>query len=163
MEINTSKTQATVSKALNRIGFGHVDEFTHTMEDLAVDYGINIPAYPIQLLSLDMADHGVKIGIEVDGPGHFVSNIDGRSEDDPERDILTDVGHYYVMNKEGMYGYKFEWSSQFQVMNGSTSLKLRMFQKLGWRLLRIPFWEWTPVEGDLEMEDEYCQTLLGQK
>jgi hypothetical protein len=156
IEINTSNTQVAVSKAFDRIGFSHVDEHIHTMQDLVETYGIRMGSYPIEMLSMDIANVENRIGIELDGPGHFVSNIYSTSSDD---DILSNVG-YYRQNNKGTYEYVFKWNARDQQMNGSTALKMRMFQKLGWKIVNIPFWAWTDVKTNEKLEEEYCQKVL---
>lgn len=69
-----------------------------------------------------------------------------------------------------MWEYRFNWNSNDQTMNGSTSLKLRMFHKLGWRLINIPFWDWVPIDDigrdnnkRLVLQEEYCRSLLSNE
>jgi hypothetical protein len=156
-ELNTSKIQVQVSKAFDRIGFDHVDEFVCTMEDMVQQYGINMASYEYELLSLDIANVESKIGIEVDGPGHYITKIDS-GDDDNYSNILSNIG-YHRMNSNGVFEYKFNWNYHEQEPNGSTSLKSRMFKKLGWRVVNLPFWEWTNLESK-EIEEEYCRSLL---
>jgi hypothetical protein len=153
LELNTSKTQNDVSRAFSRIGFAHVEEFVHTMEDLAIEYGIQMSPYPTQLLSIDFANVESKIGVEVDGPAHFITRIDGR-----EGAITPSVG--YFDTKHGKLRYDFKWNEHDQEINGSTALKQRILKQLGWRIINIPFWDWQVVTGDAVAEDEFCRNLL---
>jgi hypothetical protein len=161
IEINTSRIQESVSEAFDRIGFGHIDEYTLTMEDLAVDYNINMGAYPVELLSLDLANVQSKIGIELDGPGHFVTVIDTPEASRDEGYVLSNVG-YYQMSKNGMWRYTFKWNWDTQEVNGATFLKSRVFAGLGWHLINIPFWSWLDLDGNSELEDKYCRSLLNK-
>lgn len=154
-EINTSNTQVTVSKAFDRIGFPHVDEYFLTMRDLVEQFGINMGAHPVQVLSMDIANVESRIGIELDGPGHWVSDITN------EETILNDVG-FYRPNKNGILEYKFFWNSDSQEINGSTALKCRMFEKMGWRIINIPFWDWTEIYGNDQLEEDYAQSVLNE-
>ncbi|KAG7348153.1 FAST kinase-like protein, subdomain 1 [Nitzschia inconspicua] len=152
-EINTSNTQVAVSKAFDRIGFPHVDEHIHSMMDLVREYGISMGAHPVNVLSMDIANVQSRIGIEIDGPGHWVSDI---SNDDA---ILNHIG-YYRPNKNGILEYVFQWSTDDQEINGSTALKFRMFQKMGWKVINIPFWDWSKIYGNEKLEEEYAKNVL---
>ena len=157
LEINTSQTQEDVSEAFNRIGFGHVDEYILSMEDLAKAYSINMGPYPIDLLSLDLANIQSKIGVELDGPGHFVTSLDRRDEGY----VLSNIGHYQT-SKTGKMRYKFNWSWDTQEVNGATNLKSRIFAGLGWDIINIAFWEWLEVNGETESQEAYCRSLLSK-
>merc|ERR1712157_290751 len=76
MELSTSAIQTRISNAFDRIDFGHVDEYVLTMKDLTDEFGIQMPPLPVDILSLDIANIDSKIGVEVDGPGHWITNID---------------------------------------------------------------------------------------
>jgi len=171
MELSTSGIQKRVSTAFDRIDFGHVDEYLLTMQDLVDAFGIQMAPLPIEILSLDIANIDSKIGVEVDGPGHWVSNIDPKDS----RDLLSGVGAYRPSgsgngNGEGNFDYRFEWNSEDQTINGSTSLKLRMFDHMGWNIINIPFWEWYPVDKPslssaekTKAQEEYCRSLLSKQ
>ena len=167
MELTTSAFQRRVSMAFNRIDFGHVDEYSLSMKDLVDEFGIQIPPLPVEILSLDIANIDSKIGVEVDGPGHWISIIDPL--DNP--DILSTVGKWQKSKSVSrMLEYSFHWNSDQQVVNGSTSLKQRLFNLMGWRLINMPFWEWIPVDhryedgGDkgerFEAQNDFCRSLL---
>jgi hypothetical protein len=153
LEINTSNTQIAVSKAFDRIGFPHVDEHILSMKDLVEEYGINMGVNPVEVLSVDIANVDSRIGIELDGPGHWVSDISN------DATLLRNIGHYRPI-KKGVYDYVFKWNSMEQEMNGSTSLKLNLFERLGWKIIQIPFWEWTPVYSNDRLEEEYVERVL---
>ena len=170
MELTTSAFQRRVSMAFDRIDFGHVDEYSLSMKDLVDDFGIQIPPLPVDILSLDIANIDARIGVEVDGPGHYNSVIDPL--DNP--DLLSTVGEWKnSRHSSGMVEYHFHWNSEQQVVNGSTSLKQRLFDQLGWRIINIPFWEWIPVdhryEGEsrksakFEAQEDYCRSRLESK
>jgi len=170
MELTTSAFQRRVSMAFDRIDFGHVDEYSLSMKDLVDDFGIQIPPLPTDILSLDLASEDPKIGVEVDGPGHWNTIIDPL--DNPK--ILSSVGEWKKSRSiAGMLEYSFHWNSGQQVVNGSTSLKQRLFDQLGWRIINIPFWEWVPVDhrhdgdGDkvekFEAQNDYCRSLLANQ
>lgn len=152
-EINTSNTQVIVSKAFDRIGFTHVDEYEYSMADLVEKYSINMGAHPINILSVDIANVDSQIGIELDGPGHWVSDISN------DATLLSNTG-YYRPSKKNVFEYNFLWSSDDQEINGSTALKFRMFQRMGWRIINIPFWDWTRIYGDETLEEEYARKVL---
>eukprot|EP00536_Pseudo-nitzschia_multiseries_P003502 jgi/Psemu1/64177/estExt_Genemark1.C_540102 len=175
MEINTTTSgiQNRISKVFDRIGFGHVDEYLLTMKDLTSEFAIKMSPFPVEVLSLDIANIESKIGVEVDGPGHWVSNIDPETN----HNILCSVGEYRGPapnigdNKKDsnnrIFEYNFNWNSEDQMINGATSLKQRMFQHMGWRIINIPFWEWSRVDNQntndstkIEAQEEYCRSLL---
>ena len=153
LELNSSNTQKFISKAFSRVGFDNVEEFVHTMEDLAVEYGIQMSPYPTELLSIDFANADSKIGVEVDGPAHFITKIDGDG-----RTLTSGVGKFDT--KYGKLGYEFNWNAHDQEINGSTALKKRMLEQLGWRIINIPFWDWSVVNADTEAEENFCRDLL---
>jgi RAP domain len=153
LEVNTSKTQNCVRNAFSRNGFVNVDEFALTMEDLVVEHGIQFFPYPSELLSIDFANPDSKIGVEVDGPSHFVTKID-----EVGVALTSSVGSFEP--RKGKLGYQFKWNAHDQEVNGSTALKKRMLEKLGWTIINVPFWDWNQVNADTEAEDEFCRSLL---
>jgi hypothetical protein len=153
LEINTSNTQRSVSAAFDRVGFAHVDEYIYTMADMVELFGIQMASCPLEMLSMDIANVESRIGIELDGPGHFITDIDHRE------DLLSDVG-FYRLNNKGINEYVFSWNSHDQEINGSTALKLRIYSLLGWRVFNIPFWEWATIYNNKKKEDEYCLSVL---
>lgn len=169
MTLSTSATQNRISDAFDRIDFGHVDEHTLTMKDMVKQFDIQMSPLSIDILSLDMANVDAKIGVEVDGPGHWISNIDPSEN----QNIFSSAGTYKESkskNGDSTFEYTFKWNSEDQVINGSTRLKLRLFDKLGWTIINIPFWEWLPVESpsltkeeQIEAQNNYCRALLQSK
>ena len=172
LEISTSAIQTRVSQAFDRIDFGHVDEYLLTMKDLVDEFGIQMPPLPKEIISLDIANIDARIGVEVDGPGHWISNIDPSSNPD----ILSSVGNYRKWaprNGETSFEYKFNWNAKDQDINGSTSLKWRLFEKIGWRIISVPFWDWIPVDSKanrgenevdlIKAQDDFCSELLEGK
>jgi hypothetical protein len=126
-----------------------VEEHVIGMDTLAQDHGIQMAANPTEILSLDIANVADKIGIEVDGPGHFISNIDNGS---------SSMGKVKQIN--GKLEYQFDWDNENQEINGPSALKLRILHELGWRVINIPFWEWYVMQGDAQKEEEYCRSVL---
>ena len=129
VQLRPSKLQSSVSRAMNRIGVDHEEEYLVAIQD-------------VKLLAIDMALPDRKVGIEVDGPTHFIHNMDKWSVDQetkPRED---------------------HWSWTTQEMNGSTAMKDRLLQKKGWTIIHIPFWEWNRVQGKTAAEDEYLRSVL---
>jgi hypothetical protein len=175
LQLNRSGLQQIVSAALARIGFSHVEEYVFDMATLSNDYGIlydkesinNESLMSSEILSLDMANVQERIGIEVDGPGHFISNIDNlnRSVDaaDPhQKDTMV-----YKSPTSGKVEVVFGWNGDTKRIsikrNGPTALKLRILEAMGWTIHNIPFWEWANVDQDTAAEDSYCRSLLDIK
>lgn len=154
LSLSTSRIQSDVSSAFDRVGFPHVEEHVIAMDELVRNHGIQLSSKPaFEILSIDIADVQEKVGIEVDGPGHFCSVLDTWSPQEETR------GYAKMVN--GKMEYQFQWDSRQQV-NGSTALKDRLLRGLGWTILHIPFWEWYAINGDLAKEDKYCSELLEQ-
>jgi hypothetical protein len=151
LKLSTSKIQRDVSAAFSRIGFSHVEEHVIRMDELAQVHGIQLDASPREILSIDIANVDTKIGIEVDGPAHFISNIDHESDSNSSCKPI-----------QGRLEYQFDWGENQQI-NGPTALKKRLLEKLGWRIINIPFWEWYAMKSDEKLEEEYCRALLGDQ
>jgi len=152
LSLSTSRIQSDVSSALDRVGFSHTEEHVIAMDELVRNHGIQLSSnLTFEILSIDITDVPNKIGIEVDGPGHFCTVLDTWSPQEEAR------GYAKLLN--GKMEYQFKWDDR-QQMNGSTALKDRLLQGLGWNILRIPFWEWYAIRGDTAKEDEYCSNLL---
>ena len=132
IQLTSSKLQSSVSRAMNRIGVDHEEEYL-------------VPIQDVKLLALDMALPDRKVGIEVDGPSHFIHNLDKWSVD---QETKPREGH---------------WSWTTHEMNGSTAMKDRLLQKKGWTIVHIPFWEWDRVQGKTAAEDEYLSSVLSME
>jgi very-short-patch-repair endonuclease len=138
MNLTTSKMQRDVSRAFTRIGFTHAEEHVITMEQLAREYGIRVPDKPIGVFAIDIVHVDDKIAVEVDGPYHFISVIDTG---------LDNTSNAYVKLMQGKQAYQLDWNGDsngngtLQRVNGSTVLKDRLLQGLGWRVLHVPYWE----------------------
>lgn len=154
LSLSTSRIQSDVSSAFSRVGFHHTEEHVITMDELVSNHGIHLTSKrSFEILSIDIADVENKVGIEVDGPGHFVSVLDTCSPQEQNR------GFSRLSN--GKVEYQFQWDDRQQMSNGSTALKTRLLQGLGWRICHLPFWEWHALKGDKRKEEEYCTKLLG--
>ena len=169
LQLFRSNLQQTVSDALNRVGFDHVEEYVFDMATLAKDYGIlsagfdgNENKRSSEILSLDMANVPGRIGVEVDGPGHFIINIDHLHDLNDDNYKQAEV----YTNGNGRTEIVFGWNSNSTRIvvkkNGPTALKSRLLKAMGWTIHNIPFWEWKDVDGDLEAEEEYCRSRLFQ-
>lgn len=152
LNLSTSKIQRDVSSAFSRIGFDHVDEHVINMEEMARQ-GISFFPKPLEILSIDIANLEEKIAIEVDGPAHFISQIDDERRDDG--------GYTKMVN--GRLEYQFRWKGDWQVINGPTALKQRLLSLLGWRVIHLPFYEWYALGGDEKAQEEYCRHLLADR
>jgi RAP domain len=148
LSLITSKIQRDVSAAFKRIGFLHTEEETITMADLA-DKGLNLAPKVMPILSIDIANADRMIAVEVDGPSHFVTNIDP---------VHETGGYPKLVN--GKLEYQFHWSGDRQSMNGPTVLKERILALLGWKVVHLNFWEWYDMRGDESAEEDFCRRLL---
>lgn len=155
LSLTSSKIQLVIGEAFDRIGFDHVQELTIDAAAMDKDYGVFVTSVDTELLSLDLAQIETKIGIEVDGPGHFVTRIDNG----PTKAAVA--GHETgVIFRSGKYQCNFDWSYEDQEMNGSSVMKERMLELLGWNTVHIPFWEWYAIRGSPEKEEAYCRSKL---
>lgn len=143
LTVTKSKMQDNVASAFSRLGLDVVDE-----------YIVPFPGDLPDILSLDIADVVKKIGIEVDGPSHFYCNMDQWS---PQGSHSKE--HLRVSNNGRIDSY-LDWDSENYKSNGSTSLKARLLRKLGWKIIRIPFWDWRTLNGDEKAQEEYCRRAL---
>jgi RAP domain len=154
LDLTTSKTQRAVSAALDRIGFDHLEEHTITMAELADTHGVRVPAKQIEILSIDIANVEKRIAIEVDGPMHYTTRIDN------EYGNGDSIGSAKMIN--GKLEYVFQWTGERQEVNGATALKTRLLTLLGWKVIRVPFWEWDALRGNASAEEAYCSKLLAR-
>lgn len=149
LQLTTSKLQQKVSQTLNSIGFDHKVEHVISTDDLEKDCGVYLSSVNQEFLSLDIANLEQKIGIEVDGPGHFVNVIDS-SNDNTSNEIGGEIS-----TGKGKRGWEFTANGSQQV-NGPTALKHRLMLLLGWKIAHIPYFEWRQNED----KEEYCKNLL---
>jgi hypothetical protein len=146
LNLTTSKTQRDVSKAFTRIGFTHVDEHVITMEQLARDYGIRVPAKPMGVLSIDIAHVEDKIAIDVDGPSHYISVIDGEPDD------TSNAGHANCM--QGKVSNRYGGNGPRQCMNGSFVARPGV-ASVACAVLGVVL-----SRDDSAQEEAYCRRLL---
>lgn len=145
LTLTVSRLQRGVSETFDGIGFDNVMEHVIDTNEIKDEYGIQLPQSPKEFLSIDIANVGKKIGVEVDGPGHFVCIIDkpGKS-----------AAHVSLKNQ-------FDDRGEHRV-NGPTILKHRLLTHLGWDIIHLPYWEYQHMGGDHRKEMDYCQGLLEQ-
>jgi len=155
LALSTSNIQLLIGDAFDRAGFDHVQEHVIGSDNFANEYGIFVTAVATEMLSLDLAQVDSKIGIEVDGPAHYVTKIN----DGPTRVAVKTSDSCVIRSKDG-FKCRFDWSDDDQEINGSSAMKARMLEHLGWRVINVPFWEWYPVRGIAKKEEAYCRSKL---
>mmetsp|Transcript_21470 Transcript_21470/g.48772 ORF Transcript_21470/g.48772 Transcript_21470/m.48772 type:complete len:769 (-) Transcript_21470:61-2367(-) len=139
--INISALQRSVSRAFARVGYDHAEEY------IIGDSGGDVRDTPyLKYISIDLANEEEKVGVEVDGPAHFINVIDGD-------------GDRAVPAADGPDSRIFDWKGGRQT-NGPTALKHRLLTHLGWRVAHVPFWEWGELGNDTQKMDEYCLNLI---
>ncbi|KAL7552681.1 hypothetical protein ACHAWF_015917 [Thalassiosira exigua] len=148
LTLTVSRLQREVSKTFDRIGFDNVLEHVIDTNEIQDEYGISLPPSQKEFLSIDIVNVEQKVGIEVDGPGHFVRLIDEPRKEsaagpDARRDPFGDRGENRV--------------------NGPTILKHRLLTHLGWDIVHLPYWEYQDLAGDEDKEREYCLSLLDRR
>ena len=151
LRLSTSRLQEAVSAAFHRIRFEHVDEHIITAAELLENRGKPISRRYQEVLSIDIANLEAKIAIEVDGPVHYVADIE-----------VVPIKGGSPGNVGGRLEYMFHMSDERHRINGPTALKNRLLERSGWRSINIPFWEWYDLGGDHAREDAYCRLLLEQ-
>jgi len=139
------------------VGFSHVLEHVITTDELESNHNIKLSPEKVEFLSIDIANLKDLVGIEVDGPGHFVNVLDCVVDDGGEKERFFPSG-----NKGSGICAKMEWqlSNSRRQVNGPTALKHRLLCQLGWEIVHLPFWEWRNLAGDQEKEETYCSELL---
>jgi len=145
LDLKTSRLQNDVSRAFERVGYSHVLEHVIRTDEIHSIHGIRLSSEVLEFLSIDIANLSDLVGIEVDGPGHFVNIIDDESN---EKNIRS--------RAEGVTEL---WRHSPKQFNGSTSLKHRLLSQLGWKIAHVPFWEWHQIENKINQE-MYCRELL---
>ena len=143
LTLTISKLQKDVSNTFTDIGFENVLEHVIDTNEIKDEYGFQLPQTPQEFLSIDIANIGQKVGVEVDGPGHFVRLIDDNRK--PNNKVTLD----------GQFADKGE-----NRVNGPTLLKHRLLTHLGWNIIHLPYWEYQSLGGDREKERKYCKSLL---
>jgi len=136
------------SRSLKGVGFDHVLEHIISTEELQANHGITLSSENQEFLSIDIANLDKKIGVEVDGPGHFVNILDSEDVEGIR------VGGAMKTGK-GTTGWEFTANAQ-QKVNGPTALKHRLMSHLGWSVAHIPYFEWREQDDT----DEYCRKLI---
>ena len=151
LNLSTSKIQRDVGAAFHRIGFDHVEEHIITADDLLDNQGMAVSSAYQDVISIDIANLESQIAIEVDGPAHFVADIETVPAKGGETKKI-----------QGRLEYRFSMNGERHRANGPTALKKRLLEQKGWRAINIPFWEWYDLAGDEASEDAYCRQLLEQ-
>ena len=145
LTLTVSKLQKAVSSTFTNIGFDNVLEHVIDANEINDEYGVQLPHSPKQFLSIDIANVQQQIGIEVDGPGHFVRLIDNPGKPTTNADLKRE----------------FQDRGENRV-NGPTILKHRLLTHLGWDIIHLPYWEFQELAGDTDREMKYCRSLLGK-
>lgn len=160
LQLTTSRLQNNISGRLNDIRFDHVLEHTISTDELNSQLGIRLSDENQEFLSVDIANLERKVGIEVDGPGHFVNVLDADTSIDSSTDNTDSSAKGSVIKLySGKTGWQFKATTQ-QRVNGPTALKYRLMSHLGWSLAHIPYWEWRDLKGDPSKEEEYCRKMI---
>ena len=137
-----------------KIGFDHIQEHVLGTDEIFQGDGSTLSSIPINFLSIDIANLENKIGIEVDGPAHFVNILD--SSDDKEKKQRT-AG--YAKRMGSKMGWQFLTNSRRQV-NRPSALKHRLLCHLGFCVIHMPYYDWQELNGDPENQSLYCTELL---
>lgn len=167
LNLSSSRLQLSIGEALHRIGFDHVQEHTIGADDIfsAHNRYIDTSSFPAEFLSIDIANLEEKIGIEVDGPAHFVTVLDdepdesGRVKSDSARKENGEGGKKILSGGDDLVMWAFLSNGKRRV-NGPTAFKHRLLGHLGWRIIHIPFWEWRELNQDQAAEDKFVRDLL---
>jgi hypothetical protein len=157
LTLTVSKLQKAVSGTFDKIGFNNILEHVIDASEISNGYENNGQHSPKQFLSIDIANVDKLIGIEVDGPGHFVRLVDGGSSS-PSTTTTTRTSTTTITTMDDL---KEQFADRGQNrVNGPTILKHRLLTHLGWDIIHLPYWEYQEFAGDSEREKKYCQSLL---
>ena len=143
LTLTISKLQRDVSNTFTEIGFENILEHVIDTNEIKHEYGVQLPQTPQEFLSIDIANIDQQVGVEVDGPGHFVRLIDDTSRRSNK------------VTADGQFADRGE-----NRVNGPTLLKHRLLTHLGWNIIHLPYWEYQSLGGDRESERKYCESLL---
>jgi len=158
LTLTISKLQKAVSGTFDKIGFKNVLEHVIDASEISNGYENNGQHSPKQFLSIDIANVDKLIGIEVDGPGHFVRLIDDSSSSLLSTTTAKSSTTTTITNMDDSR-QQFADRGQNRV-NGPTILKHRLLTHLGWDIIHLPYWEYQEFAGNIEREKRYCQGLL---
>ena len=158
LTLTISKLQKAVSGTFDKIGFKNVLEHVIDASEISNGYENNGQHSPKQFLSIDIANVDKLIGIEVDGPGHFVRLIDDSSSSLLSTTTAKSSTTTTITNMDDSR-QQFADRGQNRV-NGPTILKHRLLTHLGWYIIHLPYWEYQEFAGNIEREKRYCQGLL---
>jgi hypothetical protein len=86
------------------------------------------------ILALDMACMESKVGIEFNGPSHYVTRTDSSSS--------AGRGSVAARGEEGE-----------EEEDGSTAFKARVLRAAGWRLVSVPYRDWMVLGSERERDD----------
>ena len=160
---------ATISHRRRRSDRARLDDAEYVIgsEEISNEYGIKLVSTPLKFLSIDVADLDRRVGIEVDGPGHFVNVLDNVLDDDDNADNTAAVpDNNASANTDGRMKriqdskmWLFDSHSRRRI-NGSTALKQHLLTQLGWRIVNVLFWEWNALNNNEDGQNEYCEGML---
>lgn len=144
LELKPSRWQKTVSNVFQRLGFEFEDEHIIRSNDPIGSNGVGLTSTSQEFLSIDLANTKTRVGIEIDGPSHFINVIDGNS--------LT-----YNVNDNNS---RRNNNKRRRKESGPYLFKDRLLTHLGWHIIHIPFWEWSAIGNDQKAQELYCRKLL---
>ena len=99
-----------------------------------------------QMFALDMANRCEKVGIEFDGPTHFVkgATINRSSTIDNSR------------SSSSLMAWEIQDTSS---LNGRSLFKKRLLKALGWKVVHIHYKDWDRCKSKQEKRDYLCSKL----
>jgi len=92
-------------------------------------------------LSLDMAQSATKHAVEFDGPNHYLFELPC---DAPLKPSEFDGG---------------DADTKQQLLNGNSRFKRRMLRRLGWKVVHVPYFEWSNLRTDTQQEEYLLRRL----
>ena len=145
-KLTTSSLQSSVSAFCRQVGFSHVEEHILSQNDK------DLPGR--NFLSIDLANVERKIGIEVDGPAHFINIIDDEALEMKKRE---DTGDFIVDRQR-----EFTRLEGFKDASGATFMKHRLLIHEGWNIVHVPFFIWTKLMTDDEKRRYITDDVMGE-
>ena len=116
-------------------------------------------------LSLDVVVvwRGERVGVEVDGPTHFVPGASARRGlSSPDAIVRSPafVPTFVPRAATAAAAASTTAAPTTQRPNGNTRLKRRQLRRFGWRTVAIAYFEWTAVEGCPQARRSFLEQAL---
>ena len=153
---SSSQAELEVSKLLSQQGWEHEQEVSifdiDDIDDIdgndRVSNHTDLLMHPLmkQMFALDMANRCEKVGIEFDGPFHFVKG--------------TTISRSSTTDNSRASSSLMPWEIQDKTsLNGRSLFKKRLLKALGWKVVHIHYKDWSKCKSEQEKRDYLCSKV----